>query len=248
MWGISPLDQLMCRIIFKQARYEGLNTPPGLTASLVYPSTFGALNWGGVSVDPRHKVMIVNSTRMATHVKMIPRAKADELGVRRLPEFATDLEVGNPILPMENTPYALEKTFWLTKLGLPCISPPYGFISAVDLNSGKLLWSKRFGTARGNGPAGVDFPFAIPIGTPNHGGPLITGSGLVFIGATPDARFHAYDIRTGKLVWQVDLPGGGNALPITYTVGGKQYVAIMAGGSVVIGAKTSTKLVAFALP
>ncbi|MBV1918180.1 MAG: membrane-bound PQQ-dependent dehydrogenase, glucose/quinate/shikimate family [Sphingomonadaceae bacterium] len=248
MWGISPLDQLMCRIAFRKARYEGPNTPPGLTPSIVYPSTFGALNWGSVSVDPLHKVMIVNSTRMATLVRMIPRAKADQLGVRRLGEFASDRDVVNPIVPMENTPYALEKSFWVTKLGMPCIAPPYGFISAVDLNSGKLLWSKRFGTARGNGPAGMKFPFAIPIGTPNHGGSLITGSGLVFIGATPDGFLHAYDLRSGDLLWKAQLPGGGNALPISYEVAGRQYIVIMAGGSLAIGANTSTKLVAFALP
>ena len=245
MWGITPIDQLYCRIGFKQARYEGPNTPPGLTPSIVYPSALGAMNWGGVSVDPRHRVMIVNSNRMATRVKLVPREQVD---VRRLGNYANDWDIAGPVMPMENTPYALEKSFWLTRLGMPCIAPPYGLLSAIDLNSGKLLWTRRFGTTRGNGPAGLKFPFAIPIGAPNSGGSLITRSGLVFIGATPDNFLHAFDLQTGKLLWRTELPGGGNALPVSYEMNGKQYIVMMAGGAVGIGAKTSTKMVAYSLP
>lgn len=247
MWGISPIDQLYCRIRFKQARYEGPHTPPGLTPSIIYPSMFGAMNWGSVSVDPVHRVMVVNSNRMANYVRLLPREEADAKGLRREGEYP-DPSKFSYSAPMEDTPYGVERPYWLTALGIPCITPPYGLISAVDLNSGKLLWTDRFGTSLGSGPLGLKLPLALPMGTPNHGGSMITSTGLLFIGATPDSFMRAYDVRTGKELWRQELPGGGNSQPISYTVGGKQYILISAGGSGAIGARQSTKMVAFTLP
>lgn len=247
MWGLSPIDQLYCRIRFKQARYEGPHTPPGLTPSLIYPSMFGAINWGSISVDPVHRVMVVNSNRMASYVRLLPRKEVEDRKLIREGEFADGMKqaFGSP---QENTPYGVERPYWLTALGVPCIAPPYGLLSAVDLDTGKLVWTQRFGTALGSGPPGFDFPLALPMGTPNHGGSLITSSGLLFIGATPDNFLHAYDLPSGKLLWRTELPGGGNSLPISYAIGGRQYIAISAGGSGVIGARQSTKMVAFILP
>lgn len=82
---------------------------------------------------------------------------------------------------MLKTRYGAERSYWLTAWGLPCIAPPYGLISAVDLNSGKLLWTNRFGTSRGSGPLGLKFPFALPMGMPNHGGVLVMRGGLAFV-------------------------------------------------------------------
>ena len=246
MWGISPLDQLFCRIRFKQARYAGPDTPLGLSPSIVYPSMFGATNWGGVSIDPSSSVMIVASNRLASYVRLLPRAEADARGYRPLGKgHEKQLRFGEPMM---KTPYGAERSYWLTTLGVPCIAPPYGLLSAVDLNSGKLLWTQRFGTARGSGPLGMNFPLALPMGTPNYGGVLITHGGLLFVGGTPDDFLHAFDVRTGQLLWRTELPGGGNAMPITYEINGEQYVVIAAGGSAAIGSGLSTKMVAFALP
>lgn len=247
MWGLSPLDQLYCRIRFKQARYEGPHTPPGLTPSIIYPSMFGAINWGSVSVDPIRQVMIVNSNRMANYVRLLPREEIRAQGITREGEFADGMKQAFAS-PQENTPYGVQRPYWLTKLGIPCIAPPYGLLSAVDLTTGKLLWTQRFGTALGSGPPGLKFPLPLPMGTPNHGGALTTASGLLFIGATPDNFLHAYDLRSGELLWRTELPGGGNSLPVSYSVDGKQYLVIAAGGSGVIGARQSTRMVAFTLP
>lgn len=247
MWGISPFDQLMCRIQFRQMRYDGPNTPPGVTTSLIYPSTLGAINWGSVSIDPVHGVMLVNSNRMVSTMRLIPRVEADEMGVARQGEFGNPAELLGPV-PQDHTPYAAELNFWLTPLGVPCIAPPYGLLSAVDLNTGKMVWTQDFGTALDSGPAGIGFPFAAPMGVPNYGGSMVTSTGILFIGATRDSFFHAYDVRSGELLWRMQMPGGVHSVPVTYTVDGRQYVVVSAGGSPSVGSRTSTKMVALALP
>lgn len=245
MWGVSPFDQLYCRIKFKQARYEGPNTPPGLTPSVQSPSTFGAINWGGVSVDPTNGVMVVNSNRFASYVKLLTREEADARGAKPQGEWGDRREVGGLVAQL-NVPYAAEPAFWLTALNVPCIDPPYSYISAVDLNTGKLLWSHPFGSAKGSGALGITSPFEIPMGTPTHGGSMVTAGGLVFIAASKDNMFRAYDLKTGRVVWQTELPAAGGA-PISYTLEGKQYVAVMAGGQGAIQSRYSTKLVTFKL-
>lgn len=246
MWGVSPFDQLYCRIKFKEARYEGPNTPPGLTPSVQSPSTFGAINWGGVSIDPTHGVMVVNSNRFASYVKLITREEADARGVAPQGEWGDPREVGG-VVAQSNVPYAAEPYFWLTALGVPCIDPPYGYLSAVDLNSGKLLWSQAFGSSKGSGALGITVPLEVTMGTPTHGGSMITASGLVFIAASKDNMFRAYDVKTGNVVWQTELPAAGGA-PISYTLDGKQYIAVVAGGQGAIQSRFSTKMVAFKLP
>ena len=130
---------------------------------------------------------------------------------------------------------------WLDEEGYPAIKPPWGTLNAVDLNSGELKWKVVLGeypelTARG-------IP---PTGTENYGGPLATAGGLIFIGATADETFRAFDQQTGELLWKGSLPFGGNASPSTYMVGGKQYVVISAGGGK-SGRRLGGTLVAFAL-
>lgn len=246
MWGVSPFDQLYCRIKFKQARYEGPNTPPGLTPSIEMPSSFGAINWGGVSVHPERGVMVVNSIRFVSYVRLLSRDEADTRGLKPQGAWGDPREVGGPVA-QKNVPYGAEPKFWLTALNIPCIDPPYGYISAVDLNTGKLLWSKSFGTSKGSGALGITVPFAWPMGTPNHGGSMITETGLVFIGASKDSLFQAYDLESGDMLWQTELPAAGGA-PISYTLDGKQYIVLHAGGQGAVGSRYSTKMVAFALP
>jgi quinoprotein glucose dehydrogenase len=131
---------------------------------------------------------------------------------------------------------------WFDAEGYPAIKPPWGTLNAVDLNTGEIKWKVTLGeyaelTARG-------IP---PTGTENYGGPVVTAGGLVFIGATADETFRAFDKDTGEILWQAKLPFGGNATPSTYRVNGRQYVLVSAGGGK-SGRPAGGSLVAFALP
>jgi quinoprotein glucose dehydrogenase len=159
------------------------------------------------------------------------------------PPSASRNEAGTPSAPPDPaSAYAFGGfTRWLDKEGYPAIKPPWGTLNAVDLNTGEIKWKVTLGeypelTARG-------IP---PTGTENYGGPLVTAGGLIFIGATADETFRAFDKDTGKILWQTKLPFGGNASPSTYMVNGRQYVVISAGGGK-SGRPAGGSLVSFAL-
>ncbi len=245
MWGLTPVDELACRIRFKEARYEGMFTPPGVTPFVQYPGILGGIEWGSVAVDPDREVMIVNASRVANYARLIPRAEADAAG--RKPErlggsYGQRAQAG--------TPYAVSNPPFLSALGVPCQNPPFGTLAAVDLRTGRLVWSEALGTARDSGPFGLASQLPLTLGTPNTGGALTTRSGLVFIGASQDRYLRAFATTTGDLLWQVRLPAGAQATPMTYAAGSsrRQYVVIAAGGSNTLGTKPGDYLLAYALP
>ena len=127
--------------------------------------------------------------------------------------------------------------------GLPAIVPPWGTLSAIDLNTGTYRWTLPLGNDERANP-GEKGPLT---GTENYGGPVVTASGLLFIAATKDGKFRAFDKQTGKLLWQTTLPAAGFATPATYQAGGKQYVVIACGGTK-LGTRKGNQYVAFALP
>lgn len=127
--------------------------------------------------------------------------------------------------------------------GYPAVAPPWGTLNAIDLNTGEYAWKVPFGEYPELAAQGIK-----NTGTENYGGPLVTAGGLLFIGATNyDKKFHAFDKATGKLLWETTLPYAGNATPITYQLGGKQYVVIAAGGGKDLKSKSGGVYVAFAL-
>ena len=130
---------------------------------------------------------------------------------------------------------------FLTKDGYPAVAPPWGTLNAIDLNTGKTVWKDTLG----------EYPELIakgipPTGTENYGGPAVTAGGLLFIAATRDGKFRAFNKRTGKLLWQTDLPTAGFATPSIYEVNGKQYIVIACGGGK-LRTKSGDAYVAFAL-
>jgi quinoprotein glucose dehydrogenase len=131
---------------------------------------------------------------------------------------------------------------WRDPDGYPAVKPPWGTLSAIDLNTGAYRWRIPLGET----PA-LARPGAPPTGTEQYGGPIVTAGGLVFIAATRDERLRAFDARTGALLWQAALPAAGYATPSTYAVGGRQYVVIAAGGGK-LGTRSGDAYVAFALP
>jgi quinoprotein glucose dehydrogenase len=122
--------------------------------------------------------------------------------------------------------------------------PPWGTLNAIDLNTGKYLWRIPFGEYPELEAKGIHHT-----GSDNYGGPVVTAGGLLFIGATVfDQKFHAYDSRNGELLWETELPFSGLATPATYSINGKQYVVIAAGGGQSSRKRSGGMYVAFALP
>ncbi len=235
MWGASLIDQMMCRIQFKKLRYEGRYTPPSLQGSIVYPGNFGTFNWGSVAVDPQRQVMFGMPTYLAFVSTLIPREQLAgqqmNLGEQGINENA-------------GADYAVKMHPFLSPVGVPCQVPPWGTVAAADLRTGKIAYQYRNGTIRDLSP----IPLPFKLGVPGIGGPLMTASGVAFLGAAVDNNFRAYDVATGDVLWNVRIPAGGQATPMTYLNSqGEQMVVLVAGGHGSIGTKAGDYVVAYKL-
>lgn len=249
MWGMSPIDQLWCRIEFRRAVYRGEFTPPEADKSYIeYPGYNGGSDWGSVAVDPVRGILVANYNDTANYNRLVPRAKADAEGMKPIWEGGNPKRIGEAG-PQVGAPYAIQvNAGWrVPGTGLLCTRPPYGWIRAIDLASGRTLWEKALGDASGNGPFGIPSKLPIPIGTPNNGGPLVTAGGLVFVAATTDQKFRAFDIKTGKELWEANLPAGGQTTPMTYDVDGTQFVVLYPGGHHFMGTPVGDEVIAYAL-
>jgi quinoprotein glucose dehydrogenase len=245
MWGLTPFDQMACRIGYNKLRYDGNPwTPSTEGGTLVFPGNIGAFNWGSVAVDPDRQILIAAPVRLAYKYNLIKRTAQTEDA--RL--FSQD---GTPYWN-ENFKgdYAIRIQQFASGLGVPCIAPPWGRMVGVDLNTGKTEWMRRTGTSKNLKTSFLPgrFPIGFPMGMVAHGGPLVTAGGVVFHGATADNFIRAYDINTGEVLWQTELPAGGQATPSTYMGSdGKQYVVIAAGGHGSLGTTLGDSVIAFRL-
>ncbi|NIM52275.1 MAG: PQQ-binding-like beta-propeller repeat protein [Gemmatimonadales bacterium] len=238
-WGLTPWDRGKCRQKIESLRNEGIFTPPSLGGTLEYPSMIGGANWGGVAVDHARGLLVLNMNRFASWVRLIPRAEFDS--ARRAPDAE------GQFTSQAGTPYGMNREGGMVSpLGMPCTRPPWGTLLAVDLASGTVRWEVTLGTIRDLAP----IPLPIRWGTPNLGGPIVTATGVVFIGAAMDDYLRAFDVDTGEELWKGRLPAGGQATPMTYRLreDGKQFVVIAAGGHGNLGSTLGDYVVAFALP
>ena len=242
MWGLTPIDQMMCRITFRKANYSGQFTPIQTRPSITYPAVGGGINWGSVSIDPQRGLMVVNALRLANLNRLVPQTKETQV--------KGGFEGGVIMFPMAGTPYYLAQFPFLSPLFAPCQRPPYGTISVFDIATRKLLWSKPLGTAAGSGPLGLPSHIPLRMGVPNFGGSLTTAGGLVFIAAAQDHVFRAFDLGNGREVWSAPLPAVGASMPISYVSpnSGRQYVVIAAGGHFAIPGPEASAVLAYALP
>jgi quinoprotein glucose dehydrogenase len=236
-WGLTWYDRGQCRNKIAAARAQGLYTPPSLRGTILYPFTGGGTNWGGLSFDPKHDIVYVNTSSMMHLVTLIPNAQlaAEE---RAFP----DAEIS----PQTGTPFGMKRELITSPLGLPCNPPPWGTLHAIDMNDGHILWEVPLGTTADLLPLS-EYVLG-KTGTPNLGGPIVTKGGLVFIGAAMDDYLRAFDARTGAELWRGRLPAGGQATPMTYLWKGRQYVVIASGGHAKLNTRRGDSVVAFALP
>jgi quinoprotein glucose dehydrogenase len=244
-YGFTFWDRGKCRDLIKSLRSDGLFTPPTLQGSIHYPSAAGGVNWGGVAIDPKQHIVVVNQSRVPSVVQLVTRQFYDSIK-STIPVVTRSLPGTTALYgPQVGTPYAIKRQLLLSPWGVPCVPPPWGTLTAIDLVTGTKLWDVPLGTTRDQAP----WPFWLHTGVPNLGGPIITASGLIFIGAATDQYLRAYDLRTGRELWHDHLPFGAHATPLTYRLSptGKQYVVVAAGGHV-FSKKQGDLIIAYALP
>ena len=244
-FGLTPVDAALCRISFHRHRYEGMFTPPTPEGEgmLLFPGTVGGLNWGGVGYDPDRRLIIANNSRLPNRVVLHPRDEVSDL-----PVGSGGARPDQAIAPHAGTPFGVTRPIWWSPLKVPCISPPWGYITAISLDTGEIVWTRPLGTGFDTGPLGIPTFLKIPTGTPNLGGPLVTAGGLTFIGAAQDNFLRAFETETGKLVWEARLPAGPQAGPMTYEHEGRQYVAVSATGHARFETTPGDYLKVYALP
>ncbi|CAG9253614.1 quinoprotein glucose dehydrogenase [Paraburkholderia unamae] len=241
MWGATMYDQLVCRVMFHKLRYEGTFTPPSLQGTLVFPGNLGMFEWGGLAIDTDRQVAVANPIALPFVSRLIPRGPGNpqepQPGAK-----GSGTEAG--IQPQYGVPFGVTLNPFLSPFGLPCKQPAWGYISAVDLKTNEIIWKKRIGTVRDSSP----LPLPFRMGMPMLGGPMVTAGGVIFIGATADNYLRAFNVNNGDLLWQARLPAGGQATPMTYSINGRQFVVIAAGGHGSFGTKLGDYVIAYALP
>jgi quinoprotein glucose dehydrogenase len=246
MWGMTMLDQLICRINFRQLRYEGPFTPPSTQGTLVYPGNFGVMDWGGMAIDPERQIAFAHPNYMAFVDRLVPRQQAG--GNEKGPSGGADLQGSHEhgYNPNYGAPFAVELNPFLSPLGLPCQAPPWGYVAGLDLATGKLAYKRKNGTIRDQTALGLPFE----LGVPTLGGPIVTAGGLAFLSSTLDYYVRAYDVATGDVLWKARLPAGGQATPMTYLspATGRQFVLVVAGGHNSLGTELGDSVIAYALP
>jgi quinoprotein glucose dehydrogenase len=236
-FGLTFWDRGACRSKMQGVRVGTLYTPPSLQGTILYPFTGGGSNWGGIAFDPAHDIVYANTSSAMHLVTLVARK-----------DFAATRErfAEKEVSPNTGAPFGMMRETVLSPLGIPCNPPPWGQLHAIDMHTGRILWSVPLGTTEDMAP----FSEYIlgKTGTPNFGGPIVTAGGLVFIGAAMDNYLRAFDARTGEELWRGRLPAGGQATPMTYVWKGRQYVVIAAGGHSKSNTRRGDQVVAFALP
>ncbi|MEW5977084.1 MAG: PQQ-binding-like beta-propeller repeat protein [Acidobacteriota bacterium] len=220
---VTPESRAECSQILKDAVLGKAYQPPGLRPTIIFPGTMGGANWGGAAYDPISNLLFVNSQDTAQLIQMTRAREGSEV----------------PFVP-RGSGYG---RFWDSR-NYPCQKPPWGTLTAIDLSKGSFHWQVPLGIVEELVAKGIP-----PTGTSNVGGSIVTAGGLVFIGATNDRRFRAFDKDTGKELWVTTLEASAHATPMTFMGArtGKQYVVIAAGGGSRYNKTHNDALVAFAL-
>lgn len=226
-----------CSRLWDKLTYEGMYTPPTTKGegALTYPDSAGGVQWGGVAFDPQNQIAVVNTSHIVQYVKLYSREEYNK----------ADKDSGNEsgFAPQEGAPYGMRLNVANNWLGMPCWQPPFGEIVALDMHTGDVKWRRPVGASQ-------QYGFFMPEswGSPTIGGPAVTAGGVIFIGASMDAKVRAYSLASGEELWsdQVEAPAVAN--PSVYEYKGRQYVAFVAGGNTILKDQVGDQVVVYALP
>jgi len=227
-WGFTPLDKAWCRNKMKDLTTGPIYTPASEKGTVMYPSVLGGNNWGSPAADPERQIMLATTNRVPMIVQLLPQDQCSD----------------SVSFPQKGSPYCGTLRPLLSRFGAPCTKPPWGTLDAVNLSTGEIEWQVPLGTLKHQ----AFWPLSLVKGGVQMGGPMVTKSGLVFVAASADRHIRAFDINDGKELWADEMPTTGNAVPMTYVSGGKQYVVIAAGGHFTSTSPSADYLIAYALP
>ncbi|ELV3407368.1 membrane-bound PQQ-dependent dehydrogenase [Enterobacter hormaechei] len=226
-----------CSRLWDNLTYEGMYTPPTTKGegTLTYPDSAGGVQWGGVAFDPQKQIAIVNTSHIVQYVKLYSREDYDN----------ADKDSGNEsgFAPQEGAPYGMRLLVASNWLGMPCWQPPFGEIVALDMHTGDVKWRRPIGASQ-------QYGFFMPgsWGSPTIGGPAVTAGGVIFIGASMDAKVRAYSVDSGEELWSDQAEAPAVANPSVYEYKGRQYVAFVAGGNTILKDQVGDQVVVYALP
>jgi quinoprotein glucose dehydrogenase len=237
-FGLLFFDKRSCKKQIGSYRSEGIFTPPSLGGTIMNPGYAGGANWGGVAVDSKRQIAVTNVIQGPALVRLIPRDQLSAL------QESGDLE-GWDIAEQRGTPYYMARRIFLSPIGLPCTKPPWGKLVAVDLDAGDILWETPLGSTKNLAPKAVP---NLNWGVPNLGGAMLTGSGLIVIGAAAEHTLRIFQTETGEQIWSTDLPAAAMSTPMSYELDGKQYIAVVAGGHDQLGMQRGDYLLVYGLP
>jgi quinoprotein glucose dehydrogenase len=250
---MTPAIEKYCTDFWDTNKLQASNAyaRPLRSASIVtFPSSLGGPNWGPPSYNPQLGLVFINVHNTGTFRQAAPLPPGGEQAQGGQAGGQGRGNAGNGNGGAGGTDRRTGAFSYRLPSGatVPCYAPPYGALVAVDVNKGEIAWTSTLGI---NEPLAGLGDVGLKSGTQNLGGSIATASGLIFIGATNDHRFRAFDAKSGAELWVTELPASGHSTPVTYMgKDGKQYVVIAASGGTAIGGgrPISDSLVAFRLP
>jgi len=238
IWKIADIVGFgQCSKMWDGLEYNGMYSPPSTKGNgvLAYPDSAGGVQWGGVAFDPVSQVAIVNTSHIVQMIKLWDRASYDKQ--------PKDSGNENGFYPQIGAPYGMSLLNAQNWAGMPCWAPPFGEIVAINMNTGDVKWRRPMGAVQ-------QWGWYMPesMGSPTIGGPAVTAGGLVFIGASMDAKVRAYSLDDGKELWSDIVMAPAVANPAVYEYKGRQYVAFVAGGNSILKDQVGDQVVVYALP
>lgn len=240
IWGPTPEAKKEAAERIARLEHKGPFTPPGYKGSIMTPGNVGGIHWGGMCYDPVQKLLVTNINRLAAVITIIPRDSL-KTAVEKDATLARS-ETGR----QKGAPYVMKRGYLFTsgEKGLTMqTAPPWGTLLSIDLQTGNKKWEVPLGYMMDT----TQYTGAAQWGSINFGGAIVTNGGLTFVAATIDGHLRAFETGSGKLLWTVPLPAGGQSTPMTYAVNGKQYIVISAGGHGKLGTKLGDYVIAYTL-